>query len=225
LTSDTLAEPLIESGDILEYLDAGHPERPSLFPESPEQRRKVQELIAHVHQDQLSTNLILLDARNVPELEEKKASGWNGFIGNRREKLVKYSASHPEVPLYAPRIASNGRLYDIYNGKETGSDREDWFAESLQGYKDFAAGLDELDSILSLPYAAGDRVTAADLHIVPWLAHALWDAGGAQVDDFNPLQTLIRKSVPEFAFGSKTKEWWKNISATETFKKNYPSLH
>jgi glutathione S-transferase len=225
LTSDMLAEPLIDSADILEYLDSLRPEATPLFPKDPEQLRRVEALIAHVHQPQLSTNLILLQARDDAELEAKKASFWNDFIGNRQEKLVRYSSSHPEVPLYASRVASNGALYNVYSAEEGGSEREEFFAETLRGYEIFAAGLDQLDSMLVLPYAAGDRVTAADLHIVPWLAHALWGAGGVEVEDFGPLQTLTRKSVAEFEFGEKTRAWWKNVSASESFRRIYPYLH
>jgi glutathione S-transferase len=225
LTSDALLEALNDSADILEYLDSLHPDRSPLFPDDPEQRRRVKDLIVHVHQPQLSTNLILLQARDVAELEAKKASFWNDFIGNRQEKLVRYSASHPEVPLYASRVASNGALYDIYTDKEGGSEREVFFAETLREYEVFAAGLDQLDSMLFLPYAAGDKLTAADLHIAPWLAHALWGAGGFGIEDLEPLQTLITKSVARFEFGEKTKTWWKNVSATESFRGVYPNLH
>jgi glutathione S-transferase len=225
LTSDALLEALNDSADILEYLDSLHPERSPLFPDDPEQLRRVKDLIAHVHQPQLSTNLVLLQARDVAELEAKKASFWNEFIRNRQEKLVRYSASHPKVPLYASRVASNGALYDIYTAEDGGSERDVIFAETFRGYEVFAAGLDQLNSMLFLPYAAGDNLTAADLHVVPWLAHALWGAGGVGIEDFEPLQTLITKSVARFEFGGKTKTWWKNVSATESFRRVYPSLH
>lgn len=225
LTSASLAEPLIESADILKHLDSNHPDGPSLFPTDPKQLSKVERLIAHVHQPKLSTNLILLQARDAEELEAKKASFWKDFVGNRQGKLVKYGATHPKIPLYQSRTPENGKLYNLYNTSEIGPDHEQFFIDSQQGYKDFAAGLRKLDAMIVLPYAAGDKVTAADMHIVPWLAHALWGAGGESVDEFEPLEELIKKSVPDFEFGDKIRTWWANISATETFKKNYPNLH
>jgi hypothetical protein len=185
----------------------------------------VEELIAHVHQPRLSTNLILLQARDAQELDAKKASFSKDFIGNRQEKLIKYGATHPKIPLYLSRTPENGKLYHLYNTSNIGPDHKQFFANSHQGYKDFAAGLNELDSMIVLPYAASDKVTAADMHIVPWLAHALWGAGGKAIDEFEPLKELIKKSVPDFEFGDKTKTWWRNISATGSFKKNYPNLH
>lgn len=225
LTSASLLEPLIESADIVKYLDSNHPKGSSLFPADPKQRSKVEELIAHVHQPRLSTNLILLQARDSQELDIKKAGFPKVFIANRQEKLAKYGATHPEIPLYLSRTAENGKLNHLYNTREVGQAHEKFFADSHQGYKDFADGLNELDSMIVLPYAAGDMVTAADMHIVPWLAHALWGAGGKSIDEFEPLKELIRKSVPDFEFGEKTKTWWRNISATNSFKKNYPNLH
>jgi glutathione S-transferase len=225
LTSTSLPKPLIESADILKYLDFNHPKGPSLFPADPEQRSKVEELIAHVHQTELSTNLILLQARDAQELSAKKASFSKDFVNSRQEKLIRYGATNPQIPLYTSRTRENGKLYHIYNSSEIGPEHEQFFADSRKGYKDFAAGLNELNSMIMLPYAAGDKVTAADMHIVPWLAHALWGAGGKAIDEFHPLEELIKKSVPDFEFGEKTKSWWRNISATDSFHKNYPTLH
>jgi glutathione S-transferase len=225
LTSSSLPEPLVDSKDILRYLDSNHPKGPSLFPADPKQRHKIEELIAHVHQPKLSTNLILLQARDAQELGAKKASFWKDFVRNRQRKLIKYGATHPNIPLYLLRTPENGKLYHIYNASEIGPKHDQFFADSRQGYKDFAAGLNELDSMIVLPYAAGDKVTAADLHIVPWLAHALWGAGGKTIEEFEPLKELIKQSVPGFEFGDNTMTWWRNISGTDSFQKNYPSLH
>ena len=72
LTSSSLPEPLVDSKDILRYLDSNHPKGPSLFPADPKQRHKIEELIAHVRQPKLSTNLIPLQARDTQELGAKK---------------------------------------------------------------------------------------------------------------------------------------------------------
>ncbi|KAL5041419.1 hypothetical protein BDW71DRAFT_217869 [Aspergillus fruticulosus] len=225
LTSASLPEPLIESTDIVKHLDSNRPDRSPLFPADARLRSKVEEFIAHVHQPSLSTNLILLQARDPEELRAKTASVIKAFVNKRQEKLVKYGGAHPEIPLYAMRASDNGQLHRLYNAHEIGPEHEKFFEASLQGYKDYAAGLDKLNSMLVLPYAAGNQVTAADVHITPWLAHALWAAGAKSVDDFEPLRNLVRKSVPDFEFGENIKTWWGNISARESFKKNYPNLH
>jgi hypothetical protein len=121
------------------------------------------------------------------------------------------------------RTPENGKLGHIYNVSEIGSEHDQFFADSRQCYKDFAAGLNELDSMIVLPYAAGDKVTAANMHIVPWFAHALWGAGGKTIGEFEPLKEVIKQSVVGFEFGDNTMTWWRNILATDSFQKNYPS--
>lgn len=148
------------------------------------------------------------------------------FVNKRQEKLVKYGSAHPEIPLYAMRTPDNGHLYRLYNTPEIESpEHEQFFEASRQAYKDYAAGLDKLNSMLVLPYAVGDHLTAADVHIIPWLAHALWAAGAKFVDDLEPLRSLVGRSVPGFEFGENIKTWWGNIAARESFRNNYPSLH
>ncbi|KAH8801733.1 hypothetical protein F5884DRAFT_526012 [Xylogone sp. PMI_703] len=224
LTAPNLSKPLIESADVLAFLDGQRQDKPSLFPKDAAQRQRVNQLISHVHQDKLSTNLILLQARDEQEMNEKKNAIWKQFLANRQEKLTKYGAQHPEIPLYASRTKDNGAVHELYN-TEIGPAHQHFFKATDDAYKGFADGLRELDSLLVLPYAAGESVTAADIHIVPWLAHGLWGAGGSNIFDFEPLEKLIQKSDPNFTFGDRTKTWWKNISETQSFKKVFPALH
>lgn len=172
----------------------------------------------------MSTNLILLGARDKKELDQKKGAIWGQFVKNRQEKLEKYGAAHPENPFYAPKTEENGQLHRVYTA-EVGPAHEQFFEDNQKAYKAFAQGLQKLDSLLVLPYTAGEAVTASDLHVVPWLAHALWGAGGTSIDDFAPLERLINKSDPGFKFGEKTKTWWKNISATPAFQQVFAELH
>ncbi|KAB5549637.1 hypothetical protein GE09DRAFT_1190455 [Coniochaeta sp. 2T2.1] len=225
LISPTLTKPLVDSVDIAKYIDANRPSGPSLFPTDPQKLAKIDQLISHVHQDKLSTNLVLLQASGAQELEAKKAGGIKTFVGNRQRKLVEYGAANPDVPLYAMRTPQNGQLNDLYTAAKIGPEHEEFFKATEEGYKEYAQGLGELDSMLELPFAAGDKVTAADVHIVPWLAHAMWACGGKDAGDFEPLRARIAKSVPGFEFGEKTRKWWANMSERESFKKNYPKLH
>jgi len=224
LTSSDLAKPLIESADILAYLDKTRPGSKSLFPTDAAQRQRMDALIDLVHQPQMSTNLILLAARDKEEMDKKKAGIWKQFVDNRQEKLERYGAAHPENPFYAPKTKENGQLYELYKA-DVGPAHDQFFRDNDEGYKGLARGLQKLDSLLVLPYSAGESVTAADFHIVPWMAHALWGAGGTFIEEFQPLENLIKKSDPDFKFGEKTKTWWKNISATPAFQQVFPQLH
>ncbi|KAK2758009.1 hypothetical protein FQN54_004415 [Arachnomyces sp. PD_36] len=225
LTSSELETPLIESADCLVYLDKLRPGSRSLLPTDVAQRQIVDTIIDQVHQPRMSTNLILLGARDKEEMDKKKASPFKDFVNARQEKLERYGAAHPELnAFYAPRTKENGQLREIYN-TEVGDGHAKFFQDNHEAYRELSRGLEKLDSMFVLPYSVGGSITAADFHAVPWMAHALWGAGATSIDDFQPLEDLIKKSDPDFKFGEKTKSWWRNISATSAFQQVFPQLH
>ncbi|KAL2807900.1 hypothetical protein BJX63DRAFT_410928 [Aspergillus granulosus] len=224
LNGPSFAEPLTDSVDILEYLDRLHPDMMALIPVDPSSKQRVKQLIDFIHSAQMDTNLILLLARSQEELESKKKGQWMTFLSNRQSALEKYAAENPSHPFYTSKAAENGAIFQLYE-KELTPQHTEFFARTHSQYRDFAVGLDTLNSLLVLPYAAGPTVTAADMHIVPWLAHAMWGAGGHEIHDFEPLERLIQKSAPEFQIGEKIKKWWTNMSQRESFRQCYHSLH
>ncbi|KAL3486201.1 hypothetical protein BJX62DRAFT_215653 [Aspergillus germanicus] len=224
LAAPGLAKALVDSVDILEYLDRSRPDTAPLILADSSSKMRVQQLIDFVHSTQADTNLVLLQARSHEELDAKKNSPWNTFLSNRQAVLEKYRAEDPSHPFYERRAAENGALLWLYTSEAT-SEHTEFFERTHAQYCDFATGLDHLDSLLVLPYAASPSVTAADLHIVPWLAHAMWGAGGLEIDEFEPLEKLIQKSLPGFQIGGRIKEWWANISQRDSFRECYPTLH
>lgn len=163
-------------------------------------------------------------ARDKEEFQAKQSSMWKDFVGVRQKVLEQNRTEYPDHEFYGGKAVENGMLNTLYIS-EVGSDHEQFFAHSREGYQTFAKGLAELDSLLVLPYAAGEEVTLADLHIVPWLAHAMWGAGASDVCDFGPLEELIQKTVPGFKVGGKIRQWWSTFGERESFKKVYPVLH
>jgi glutathione S-transferase len=224
LTAPSLAKPLVDSVEILEYLDQSRPDTSPLIPTDSSSKKRVEELIDLVHSAQVDTNLILLQARSYEELEGKKNSPWMTFLSNRQTTLDKYRAEDPSHPFYERRAAENGGLLRLYTSELT-PEHTAFFERTHAQYRDFAGGLAHLDSLLVRPYAAGPLITAADLHIVPWLAHAMWGAGGHEIDDFAPLEQLIQVSVPEFHIGVRIREWWDTMRHRGSFKECYPTLH
>ncbi|KAL3957000.1 hypothetical protein ACCO45_007578 [Purpureocillium lilacinum] len=204
LTSPSLTQPLTESADIAKYIDATRPNSPFLFPTDPTKLAKVEELISHVHQDKLSTNLVLLQARGPEEWEANKAGSVETFLGNRQEKLITYGAANPDIPLYASRTPLNGHIYDLYRASKIGPEQEEFFTATEQGWRN----------------SHGCRSTHCAL--VGSCDVGCWRK---EVGDFEPLTARVKKSVPDFEFGENTRRWWANISARESFKKNYPKLH
>lgn len=226
LQAPSLAKPIIESAEVLTYLDRAHPNSSvQLTPKDKATQDISQKLIDLVHSDAVGTNLILLTARDKDEFHAKQSSMWKDFVGTRQKVLEQNHARYPEHKFYGPKALENGGVNDLYTSAEIGSAHEAFFEHSREGYRQFAKGVAELDSLLVLPYAAGNEVTLADLNIVPWLAHAMWGAGATEVSDFSALENLVRKSVPGFVVGDKIQSWWATFGERESFKKVYPNLH
>ncbi|KAK5056139.1 hypothetical protein LTR84_012692 [Exophiala bonariae] len=226
LTAPSLKKPIIESAEILTYLDRLHPDSGAqLTPKDEETQAISQKLIDLVHSDAVGTNLVLLTARDGEEFRAKQSGMFKGWIGTRQKVLEQNHAQYPEHVFYGPKALENGALNDLYTSTEIGPGHEAFFAQSRDGYQVFAKSVDELDSLIVLPYAAGNEVTLADLNIVPWLAHAMWGAGATEVGDFGPLETLVKKSVPGFVVGDKIRKWWSTFGERESFKTVYPHLH
>ncbi|KIW09790.1 hypothetical protein PV08_11890 [Exophiala spinifera] len=225
LTTPSLDTPLEESADILEFLDRLEPSRgTSLAPKDAATKERAAELITLVHSMDLNSNLILLTARDTEELEKVKATFYD-FITTRQRVLEENAARDPSHPFYGPKAADNNGVYKVYTTSSTSPEHHDFFKSTHEGYKAFANAFGQLESLLALPYAAGDHLTYADLNIIPWLSHVLCFAGAKDFNDFAALESLVRKTVPGFSVGPELRQWWKTIQERESFKKIYPVLH
>ncbi|RSL91170.1 hypothetical protein CEP51_000404 [Fusarium floridanum] len=224
LESSALEKPLVQSMDILRYVDSLG--EATLVPKDPKVQQKAQQIIDLVHSADVDTNVILFTARDTKEMEAKKASMWKQFLQNRQTKLEQEHKAAPGNAFYSFKREENEAVNKLY-AAEVGADHEQFFQASHNQYRTFASGMNKLEEALVLPFAAGDSLTEADFHVVPWLSHAMWGAGTEPTDihNFGPLEDLIGKSESGYSVGPKTKQWWKRVSATKSFKKVYPSLH
>ncbi|KAL7931884.1 hypothetical protein V8C35DRAFT_308802 [Trichoderma chlorosporum] len=225
LTSPSLDKPLIESTDALRFIDALDGNS-TLIPSDPKVKANVQAILDVVHSDDAGTNTILLLARDDGEMKKKKASGYRDFVVNRQTRLEKEQAADPAHSFYGPKILENGAVSKFYVA-EISDEHKRFYKTSDDAYKAFAGAMNKLDTLLVLPYAAGNAITEADFHVTAWLAHAMHGAGTdpTQIQDLSVLEKLIQKSVPSFTIGDKTRQWWVSIAATDAFKKVYPTLH
>ena len=217
--------PLTDTRPILEHLDQLRPDAAKLTSDEPSTQARMNELIDLVHRDNMSTNLILLQARDKQEMEAKRAAPWKDFVTTRQQKLEHHREQLPDHPFYASKLKDTTPLHNLYTAPEVGGEEfEEFFAATHGAYGDFAAGLNELNSLIVLPFVTGPDITLADLHIAPWLSHAMWGSGATDIHDFAPLEALIAKSVPGFKVGDRIKEWWKNMAERKSFKTIYPKL-
>ena len=100
-----------------------------------------------------------------------------------------------------------------------------FFKQTDEAYKNFAKSFDQLEKAVVLPYAAGKDVTYADLHMIPWLAHALTWAGAKGFDDWAALEAKVGKSADGWKVGNNMKEWWTTVQGRKSFKEVFPKLH
>lgn len=226
LVVSSLPQPIIDSRFILEYLDQSRTgsESPSLTPSDQATKARMDAIVDLVHSDDAGTNLILLQARDEEEYNEKRAGPFAAYIATRQQTLEKHGSAFPNHIFYGPKAKENGSIHRIYT-TGPGSERDTFFSSTHTRYRKFAKVVDRLESLLVLPYAVGENVTYADINAVPWLAHALAGVGTKEITDLSKLESHIQKTVEDFKIGPKTQKWWNNYTERESFKAVFPVLH
>ncbi|XWX01218.1 hypothetical protein V2A60_009244 [Cordyceps javanica] len=219
--------------DILRHLDGLRPEtarrRPPLVPLDAASRDRGQQLIDLVHSPQLDTNILFFRARDAAELGARTKSWHKGFIDTRQRRLEEEHAAHPAHPFYGPKLEENGVIHAQYAAAAgvRANDNDAFFARSRELHREFADGMARLETLLVLPFAAGASLSEADLHLAPWLSHAMVaaDSDIHQVQDFTALEKTIARSNPGFHVGPRTRQWWKTLASETSFQQVFPHLH
>jgi len=217
---------LVDSREVLEHLDSTRSGEsiPTLAPSDPKTAAVMAELIELVHGDDVSTNIPLLQCRDLDEYNDKKGGFAAKFLQNRQHALEALLAEYPNSSFYAARAKSNGVLNNIYQAKP-GAELEAFFKSTHEDTRRYAVGFDRLERTLVLPYAAGGTITLADLHIVPWMSHAQMAVGSTDINDLDTLEKHFQKTAPDFKIGPKMRSWWKTMGERESFQKIYPKPH
>ena len=224
LVAPGLDQPITESRDILVYLDQllSADKSGLLTPEEKVQKKHVDKLIDLLHSDDFSTNTLLFLGRDPEELALNRSRGRNKFLDGRQSALKTYSAQVPGNAFYPPRLEMNSSLAQACNAEDPG---QDFFKSSHAAHGGFVKSMKKLEELLVLPYAAGDQLTAADLHVAPVFAHALMAVGTEDINDLGPLEAHLQKTDPGFKMGEKTKKWWAKMNQRPSFKEFYPTPH
>ncbi|KAL8752779.1 MAG: hypothetical protein Q9184_005627 [Pyrenodesmia sp. 2 TL-2023] len=227
LKAPSMSEPLIDTRVILEFLDRYRPStsEPDLIPVDAQDKAAAHALIELVHSNDLETGLILFGCLDNADIDRMKGSPLFDYLAARQSALEKHVAADPTNAFYATRFKGNGALHHHFTDASTAADREAFFSETAAGYRKFADGLEMLERQIRLPYAVGDHVTVADLHIVPWLSHSLWALGTTEPSDLSKLEQRVRRTVPDFTLGPKTRQWWANFGERDSFRDAFKVLH
>jgi glutathione S-transferase len=222
LVVPSLSKPLTDSRTVLKYLDES--KGASLTPHDHTLNQAMEGVVDLVHSSDADTNIILLQPRDMEECENKGSGGAGSFVAVRQRVLENHHSAHPDHPFYGPKAKENGELHHLYTSKLS-TEHQAFFEDTRARYVGLAAVVDRLENLFVLPYAAGEQVTHADLHAVPWLAHMMAAVETKEIGDLSKLEAHIRKSVTDFKFGPKLHKWWANYTSRAAFKEVFPVLH
>ena len=226
LRASHLSKPLIDTRQILEFLDQSRSSvnGPDLTPAGAEDKAAANSLIELVHSSDLETGLLIFGCLDDGELHRLQPSPLVAYLATRQTALEQYHAADPTNAFYAAKREENGTLHSIFTSA-TNAARIAYFEDTAAKYKTFAAGLNKLERSIHLPYAVGDHVTLADLHMVPWLSHTLFALGTTDPSDFSKLEGRIQQVVPEFKIGPKIQKWWSNFGKRDSFQEVFNVFH
>ncbi|KAL9003091.1 MAG: hypothetical protein Q9188_004011 [Gyalolechia gomerana] len=125
-------------------------------------------LVELLHSGDLEAGLLRFGCLNA-EINRTKSSPLSGYLATRQSVPEQYVAADPMDAFYPTRLKDNGTLHHFFTDVSM-ADHEAFFRKTAAGYKKLADGLEMLERQIHLPYAIGDPVTIADLHILPWLS-------------------------------------------------------
>ncbi|PWN48282.1 hypothetical protein IE53DRAFT_370759 [Violaceomyces palustris] len=227
---------------------------PVLAPATIEGKAKSDALIKAVHDDNADPNFLLLGARTLEELEANKQGLPGLFVRNRHAALLKYQAevesssaggdsteTNPRSAAmieslkkwYEDKIKSQELLSQVYvdNSAEAAAKLVEATAGVWAGVADT---LKVIDEGVKGPFALGDQLSLADLHVIPWLARVLavssglpenkGQQGGEDIDALdralkNPI--LANHANASSGVSSHVRAYWASLKSRPSFQKVY----
>ncbi|KAJ8469142.1 hypothetical protein ONZ45_g2335 [Pleurotus djamor] len=178
------------------------------------------EFIKEVHEDSIDPNFALLLARNPEELSAKVASLPYTFVYNRQVALKEAAASEEGkefAQFYAAKIAGNGGLLDIYEGRVPA----DAFFKQSQDH--FANVVSYLSNSIPkrLPaesvFIGGSTPGEDDFHLAAWLARIAATSGAVKTEEgLEALKNSIGSDLPP-----KVVAYWKAWADRDSWKEVY----
>ncbi|SJX65343.1 uncharacterized protein SRS1_15614 [Sporisorium reilianum f. sp. reilianum] len=217
---------------------------PILAPATIEGKAVSDEIIALVHGADVDPNFLLLGARSEAEFQAGKQGLPGTFVSNRYNALVQHQKSLAEGS--AATVAFDGSA----NPKSSAihENLKKWYADKLESqslltqayvhndahaiqqlvqltnatWTAVGATLAKLEAKVHGPYALGDQLSLADLHVVPWLARIGAIATGLHHGDGEPLDKIDAVVAADGAkVGDKVRALWTVFSERASFKAVY----
>ncbi|CDS00306.1 uncharacterized protein SPSC_00789 [Sporisorium scitamineum] len=225
--------------------DAATAPAPILAPATIEGKAVSDEIIALVHDASVDPNFLLLGARNEAEFDQGKSGLPGTFVTNRYNALVQHqkslsegsatvafdgsanpksSAIHENLKKwYADKLESQSLLTKAYVQNDTQAIQQ-LIQMTNATWKAVGETLATLEAKVQGPFALGDQLSLADLHVVPWLARIAAIAGGLQQHqgEAGPLDQVdgVLAGV-DGKVGDKIRALWTAFSERPSFKTVY----
>ncbi|KAJ9475305.1 Glutathione S-transferase [Pseudozyma hubeiensis] len=217
---------------------------PILAPATIEGKAASDEIIALVHSPTVDPNFLLLGARSESELASSRKALPGTFVTNRHNVLLshqksllendsatvafdgssnpKSSAVHENLKKwYADKLDSQSLLTKAYLENDAESVQQ-LIQSTNAAWKAVAETLLKLESKLQGPFALGDQISLADLHVLPWLARLSAVAGGLTgKHGLEALDEVVRTGGAGEGVGAKVKGLWEAFADRPSFKAVY----
>ncbi len=234
-SQNTLASSAVEEGKELAPA-------PVLAPATIEGKAVSDEIIALVHDAKVDPNFLLLGIRSEADLSSAVSGLPGTFVKNRNNALIEQQkilsdpnsvstafdgSANPKASAiqenlkkwYADKIASQDLLTKVYVQNDSASIQQ-LIQLTNAGWKSVAETLAKLETKVQGPFALGDQISLADLHLVPWLARLAAVAGAkSEVEAVKSLDKVLEGSGGKV--GEKVKGLWEVFGERPSFKAVY----
>lgn len=106
LTAPHLSQPLVDTRQILEYLDQSRPsvKGPNLTPVERQDKSIASALIELVHSDDLETGVIIFGCLNDSEIHRLQATPFMAYVVARQTALQNYHSADPTDSFYRRKL-------------------------------------------------------------------------------------------------------------------------
>lgn len=247
---DTKFRAINDTKAILEFLDrsrcsntvvgANGAPAPILAPATIQGKEDSDDIINIVHQESVDPNFLLLGLRSLAELAGKRQALPGVFVKNRYQALQEQLKAISQ---------ESGTAFDASANPKSNALKENlkqWYTDKLQSqslltkayvdadneaveelieltntsWKNVVETLVKLERKIQGPFALGDQISLADLHLVPWIARVSAVAGGKTAEDaLVALDALLAQYGGKV--GQKVTVLWNEFSQRPSFSDVY----
>ncbi|KIY45391.1 hypothetical protein FISHEDRAFT_66967 [Fistulina hepatica ATCC 64428] len=181
--------------------------------------------IKKIHEEQYDPNFAVLLARDADELNAKRGGFPYKFLANRQKVLlarIEEPASTPFKSFFESKLAGNGGLLAIYEGKVPNEVLEGFFDKSQAHFKSVGWFIYNFlpDIVPQTGFLGGDTPGEDDYHLCAWLTRIAGTVGATGPNDMpDVLSKSFGKPLPShlksYISGWTSRASWKKVYETK----------